>query len=287
MDRRNRQTSAHRCADLAIRGLAFAALLAALGCSGNGGGGLLADKTAPYVGCHGDEITTSDSAKVGDVTTWTATCQGRWYRCSHTRHDVTECTDTSPGGGAPQLRAPEDDTPKIAATVPPAGAGGFDFGAEIAAASRLCAAAGKAWKELAADRYECSAPPADVGFAAVAGVEACEGKICGVRILAEGVPGGAQMVARYTEARAAFAKKYGGVYAGSSKGMDGACLGDALGACFLDGRASASTTWTWPGGQTLQLSVGKGSTPGAPAALRMIYRARASVGAGQPRLDNL
>ncbi len=288
MDSRNRQTWAHRCADRAIRGLAYAVAASVLGCSGNGGGGSLAAKSAPYVGCKGYEITTSDGVRLGDVLTWTATCQGREYRCSHTRHDTTECTDTSSGGGAASLLPPEDDTPKIAATVPPTGAGGFDFGSEIGAASRLCTAAGKAWKELSADRYECSAPPADVGFAAIAGVEACEGKVCGVRIIAEaGAPGASQLVARYTQARAAFAQKYGGVYASASKGMDGPCLGDELGACFEAGRASASTTWTWPSGQTLQLSVGKGSGRGEPVALRMIYRTRVPVGAGQPRLDNL
>ena len=259
-----------------------AAAAAALGC-----GGSLAAKTAPHVGCKSYEITTSDETRIGDAHAWMATCQGRWYRCSHA-HRATECADASPGATSNQVRPQEDDAPKIARTAPPTGAGGFEFGAEIDAASRLCTGAGNAWKELPGDLYECSRPPADVGFAAVAGVEACDGRVCGVQIIADAADAGAlQWVARYTRARAAFAQKYGGVYATSSNGMGGACVGDELGACFVDGRASASSTWTWRTGQTIELSVGKGSGGTRPIALRILYRGHARPGPGQPKLENL
>jgi hypothetical protein len=257
------------------------AAAALLGC------GSLTAKTAPHVGCKAYEITISDEARVGDAYTWTATCQGRWYRCSHV-HRATECTDASSGSGSYSQRQPEVEAPKIAGTPPPTGAAGFELGAEIGVASRLCVDAGKAWKELPDNTYECGGPPADVGFAAVVQVEVCNGKVCGVQVVSgAGEDGAAKLVDQYTKLRNAFAQKYGAVYTTVSKGMGGACIGDELGACFADGRASASSTWRWRTGQTLELSLGKGAGANAPAAFRMIYRRPTPPSAGQPKLDNL
>jgi hypothetical protein len=257
----------------------FGVSIASFGC------GSLAAKSAPYVGCREPEIEVSDGARVGDAYIWTATCQGRVYDCSHS-HRKTECTDRSHGryvfhvGGAP-----DGEAPKMAATIPPKGAAGFELGAALELAARACSDAGKSWTELGKDGYGCSGTPVDVGFAATVEVGACAGRVCTIKILPEPSAAISDLVARYAELRDSFKNKYGATFATSSVGMS-ACAAAELKACFEDGRASASSKWTWSTGHKVELSIGKGSRPTAPVGLEVVYRGPPK-GAGRANVDNL
>jgi hypothetical protein len=69
--------------------------------------------------------------------------------------------------------------------------------------------------------------------------------------------------------------------------VSGTCAGTELKACFEDGRASASSKWTWRTGHTLELSIGKGSAPAGPVTLKLYYRARSGKSMALAKLDNL
>jgi hypothetical protein len=262
------------------KGTILVASIASFGC------GSLAAKSARYVGCREPEIEVSGEARVGDAYLWTATCEGRVYDCSRS-HRKTECTDRSHGryvfhvGGAPAGGAP-----KMTDTMPPKGAAGFELGATVELAARACSDAGKSWTELGKDGYGCSGTPLDVGFAATVEVGACAGRVCTIKILPEPSAAISDLVARYAELRDSFKNKYGSTFATSSVGMS-ACAAAELKACFEDGRASASSKWTWSTGHQVELSIGKGSGATAPVGLQLLYRGPSTKGAARANVDNL
>jgi hypothetical protein len=209
------------------------------------------------------------------------------YRCTRS-HRETECSDASAGPHLFRPGAPSEDEPKIATTPPPAGAAGFELGAAVDAASRACSDAGKSWKELRKDGYACSGTPGSVGFAAAVELEARNGAICVVKVIAE--PGAriTDLVNRYAELRESLKKRYGAVFEAATTGMDGSCAGAALDVCFEDGRASASSKWTWRTGHALELSIGKdASEPTPKAALHLVYRGPGAKKRSPDKFDNL
>lgn len=149
----------------------------------------------------------------------------------------------------------------------PAGAAGFDFGQTPEDAALRCSAAGESWRG-SGERYACSGPAASLGIEATIALGFCAGRLCSIAV--QHVPG-AQFNRSAVSLKQNLETKYG--RAKESHGtVPEQCRGpEAFARCAEANQLLLDYAWRWPGGESIEMSVGKLNETD-PASIRLVYR---------------
>jgi hypothetical protein len=217
--------------------------------------------------------------------TWMAECQGRTFVCSQINESGRDKSflDSLFVSGqvscheAPESREAEQNRHARAAAAveranrppskPPTGAAGFDFGETPDDAAQRCEAAGQVWGSDGGKRG-CSGPAASLGLAARVYVGFCGGRACLFTI--EHVPR-ASWAQSSLSLKARLETKYGSAQESSGLVPEHCRSERAFARCIESEQLTLRYTWRWPGGESLEMSVGtRDHTEGA--AIRLVYR---------------
>jgi len=251
-------------------------------------------ESAGQIGCTPEEISISqEQSEFGLIQsgeTWVAECRGRTFVCSQINQsgddrgffdsllasEQVSCREAAAPpeaapGGRTLATSPAGSANRIAAT-PPKGAAGFDFGETLEDASGRCEAAGETWRgsgsEDAPGKFGCSGPAASLGVEASVDVGFCAGRACTITI--NHVPRSDWSRSAVT-LKANLETKYGPAQE-SSGSVPAHCRSDqAFTRCLEAQQAALQYKWSWAGGESIEMTVGK-AQPTAHAAIRLVYR---------------
>lgn len=197
----------------------------------------------------------------GDGTTTTATMTGTAYQCPKGTPIETAAgsTPAQPAGAKAETGAPA-----------PTGAVGFEFGQAVEKAASICKNAGFEWAPTtAADTNTCSGTPVDVGVKASVTVRDCAGRVCDVSLTSPQTGTATESERTLQTLEAALSKKYG--QGKPLRILPAECAGDALDACYKDGRARSSMRWEWSSGQRIVIGLERSATVADSMALVLKY----------------
>jgi hypothetical protein len=246
-------------------------------------------KSAGLVGCTPQEISISNEEThfglMQSGKTWIAECRGRTFVCSQINQagqdksfwdslfasDEVSCHEApEPPERERERRAREAaiaELPGRAPSTPPAGVAGFQFGETSEDAARRCEAAGQAWRSDG-NKHGCSGPAVSLGIAASIDVEFCEGRACSITV--EHVPS-ANWSQSAVSLKSNLESKYGPPQETSGRVPETCRSERAFTRCLESRKLTLSYRWSWPGGESLEMHVGK-PNDAESTAIRLLYR---------------
>ena len=251
-------------------------------------------QSAGHVGCTPEEISISHHQNqfglVQSSETWVAECRGHTFVCSQTNHsgddhgffdsllasEQVSCHEAAEPPEAARNRRIQEDSLAARAnrrpSSPPKGVAGFDFGETVEEVTRRCEAAGETWRGGSRDGVDgtsgCSGPAAPLGIEATVDVAFCSGRACTITV--DHVPHGFWSRSAVT-LKADLETKYGPAQESSGTVPEHCRSERDFRRCVEAQQVALLYKWTWAGGETIEMTVGK-TPPAGHATIRLIYR---------------
>jgi hypothetical protein len=251
-------------------------------------------QSAGQVGCTPEEISISDDQThfglIQSSETWVAECRGHTFVCSQANQsgdnhgflaslfaseqvscrEAAEQPETALNNRIEEPSSAERGNQLTSA--PPTGAAGFDFGETPEDAARRCQAAGETWRggggDNPTDNPGCSGPAASLGIKASVDLAFCGGRACVIAL--DDVPSGswsqsAVALKDKLETKYGSARKSSGIIPEHCRSEQG------FARCLETEEVTLQYEWTWPGGKSIDMTVGKTKSTGH-AMIRLVYR---------------
>lgn len=153
---------------------------------------------------------------------------------------------------------------------PPAGAGGFAFGAAPDTVQGKCESAGHQYQSADDGVGTCDGSPVDLGAPTTATLQYCEGHLCRISLVLH--PEGAKLTDSLAAVEQALVGKYGPA-TDNEVAVPTDCTAK-LAECIQDGSAQVEMEWDFPEGDSIKLEVPKPKQEGAGPSINVAYTAR-------------
>jgi len=251
-------------------------------------------QSAGQVGCTPEEISISQQESqfglIQSGETWVAECRGHTFVCTQTNQsgddhgffdrlvasEQVSCSEAPETPEAARSRRIQEASVAERAnrlpSTPPKGAAGFDFGETPEDVARRCEAAGKAWRGASSDNATqqsgCSGPAASLGIEASVDVAFCGGRACVITV--DHVPSGNWSRSAVT-LKGKLETKYGPAQESSGSVSEHCRSEQDFARCLEAQKVALQYKWTWAGGESIEMTVGK-TNPSEHPTIRLVYR---------------